>query len=444
MLRGMDAEMPSHPPGVVARRAGRGRRRHGVRDPGGRVHPRPLLGLQRGGERERGVQGARAHRGARRTRSVLEDLSSSNGTFVNGTRCARRCCATRTPSRLANVAKFKVVIEHGEVGATGPLPRADLRQEGEQPKFSGEWKTPLRMGSGRAGRHCCRRRRPAASGARQEGQAEPPAGPKHRCVPGRGQEGPTRGRTRRRAQARGRRAQGRAAGAGRGQTRDPGQREGRAPAGQDRSARARSSQRARRLRRARPRPRAPIPPRRRARPRSTRVRGGSSSPIVPAVAPAAAPRRAPEARDPVSAHRRSAAATPGRGRAARRFRRAGSTVVDTPVPVIPSSPPPGTPVKIATARFSSEKFTFDVTTTGRFEVGRSRVHRLPRRSHHRVAPARRPHLERGPRPSRRRGPRGGERHPRQRPRDQGARRSSRTATCSSWARSGFVVRFERA
>jgi hypothetical protein len=50
---------------------------------------------------------------------------------------------------------------------------------------------------------------------------------------------------------------------------------------------------------------------------------------------------------------------------------AGSTVVDTPAPVIPSAPPAATPVRIAAARFAGEKFAFDVTGTGRFEVGRS-------------------------------------------------------------------------
>jgi predicted component of type VI protein secretion system len=50
---------------------------------------------------------------------------------------------------------------------------------------------------------------------------------------------------------------------------------------------------------------------------------------------------------------------------------AGSTVADVPAPVIPSTPPPATPIKIATARFAGEKFAFDLTTPGRFEVGRS-------------------------------------------------------------------------
>ncbi|HET6899815.1 MAG TPA: FHA domain-containing protein, partial [Vicinamibacteria bacterium] len=45
---------------------------------------------------------------------------------------------------------------------------------------------------------------------------------------------------------------------------------------------------------------------------------------------------------------------------------AGATVVDTPAPVIPSAP-----LRIGTARFAGEKFAFDVTATGRFEVGRS-------------------------------------------------------------------------
>jgi len=47
------------------------------------------------------------------------------------------------------------------------------------------------------------------------------------------------------------------------------------------------------------------------------------------------------------------------------------TVVDTPAPVIPASPPPATPTRIAVARFAGEKFAFDLAKPGRFEVGRS-------------------------------------------------------------------------
>jgi predicted component of type VI protein secretion system len=45
--------------------------------------------------------------------------------------------------------------------------------------------------------------------------------------------------------------------------------------------------------------------------------------------------------------------------------------VDTPAPVVPSSPSPATRARIAVARFAGEKFAFDVTAPGRFEVGRS-------------------------------------------------------------------------
>jgi hypothetical protein len=91
------------------------------------------------------------------------------------------------------------------------------------------------------------------------------------------------------------------------------------------------------------------------------------SPIVPAVEPAAAaPRPAPPATPP----RPAATARPVAPPAPVEYEVAG-TVVDTPAPVIPSSPPPATPARIAVAHFAGEKFAFDLTGPGRFEVGRS-------------------------------------------------------------------------
>jgi pSer/pThr/pTyr-binding forkhead associated (FHA) protein len=73
---------------------------------------------------------------------VLEDLSSSNGTFVNGSRVRTAILRDTDTLELANVAKFRVVIELGEVGATGLYRAPTLSKKEDQPKFSGDWKTP--------------------------------------------------------------------------------------------------------------------------------------------------------------------------------------------------------------------------------------------------------------------------------------------------------------
>src|SRR5262249_56985111 len=74
---------------------------------------------------------------------LLEDLSSSNGTFVNGARVRTAVLRDGDALDLAGVAKFKVVVEQGDVSGSGVLrtsaeakaPKAD------EQKFSGDWKT---------------------------------------------------------------------------------------------------------------------------------------------------------------------------------------------------------------------------------------------------------------------------------------------------------------
>jgi pSer/pThr/pTyr-binding forkhead associated (FHA) protein len=299
---------------------------------------------------------------------VLEDLSSSNGTFVNGTRVRTAILRDTDTLELANVAKYKVVIEQGEVGATGLYRAPTFAKKEEQPKFSGEWKTRYEWDPAELAAIAA-----AAAGQRppeldKKGQAEPPAGPKH-VVQGQAKKAPP-------AAAPAVAPKPVAAALKAAVPAPP-------PAAAKPATPANEKVVPRPVKTEAPaddRPKGTPPPARPSTPAGTdpastpkspaldpRPEKAPPSPIVPAVEPAAA---APK---PVIPSPRTAAPPPPRSPAATPPADlvAGSTVVDTAAPVIPSSPSSGTPARIATARFTSEKFSFDVTTTGRFEVGRS-------------------------------------------------------------------------
>jgi pSer/pThr/pTyr-binding forkhead associated (FHA) protein len=74
---------------------------------------------------------------------LLEDLASSNGTFLNGARVRTAILRDGDILELAGVAKYKVVVEQGDTNSSGffrPAPVPAAAKEG-QPQFSGEWKT---------------------------------------------------------------------------------------------------------------------------------------------------------------------------------------------------------------------------------------------------------------------------------------------------------------
>jgi pSer/pThr/pTyr-binding forkhead associated (FHA) protein len=74
---------------------------------------------------------------------LLSDLSSSNGTFLNGTRVRTAILRDGDVLDLAGVAKFKVTVEMGETNASGVFraaPATAEAKEGQQ-QFSREWKT---------------------------------------------------------------------------------------------------------------------------------------------------------------------------------------------------------------------------------------------------------------------------------------------------------------
>jgi pSer/pThr/pTyr-binding forkhead associated (FHA) protein len=89
----------------------------------------------------------------RLTQLVIEDLGSSNGTFVNGVRATTTLLHDGDVVSLGGVVDLRVRIELGEVtGSSGARSRADwlpvatARQERSQ--FGSEWRTRLEWGSG--------------------------------------------------------------------------------------------------------------------------------------------------------------------------------------------------------------------------------------------------------------------------------------------------------
>jgi pSer/pThr/pTyr-binding forkhead associated (FHA) protein len=367
LLRGMDAQLPATRPGVV--------RAALVEAEDGTVYEIPVGEFTLGRSsacnivaNENAVSKVHARIERAADQVVLEDLSSSNGTFVNGTRVRTAVLRDTDTLELANVAKFNVVIEQGEVGATGLYRAPTFSKKEEQPKFSAEWKTRYEWDPAELAAIAA-----AAAGQRppeldKKGQAEPPAGPKH-VVQGEAKKAAPSAAPKPAAPAPPAAAKPAAAPAPAAATPVTPTNEKVVPRPVKTEAPAED------------RPKGTPPPARPSTPAGTDPastpgaprldpppQAAPPSPIVPAVAPAAA---APP--KPVPAPPRMPAPPPARPSAAAPPADfvAGATVVDTPAPVIPSAPPPATPVRIAAARFAGEKFAFDVTGTGRFEVGRS-------------------------------------------------------------------------
>ena len=293
---------------------------------------------------------------------VLEDLSSSNGTFVNGARVRTAVLRDTDTLELANVAKFRVVIELGEVGATGLYRAPTFSKKEDQPKFSGDWKTRYEWDPAELAAIAA-----AAAGQRppeldKKGQAEPPAGPKH-VVQGEARKAPAGAAP--------------AVAAAKPAAPAPKAAPAAPPAAAPVTAKPAPPANEKVVPRpvktelpAEDRPKGTPPPARPSTPAGTDPAstpsapalkpppaGAPPSPIVPAVEPAAVPtaKAAPPARPaPPAAAPPRADFVPG------------ATVVDAPAPVIPAAP-----VRIGTARFANEKFAFEVTAPGRFEVGRS-------------------------------------------------------------------------
>jgi pSer/pThr/pTyr-binding forkhead associated (FHA) protein len=372
LLRGLDTAAPVTRPGVV--------RAALVEADDGTVHEIPVGEFTLGRSaacnvvaNENAVSKVHARIERAADQVVLEDLSSSNGTFVNGTRVRTAVLRDTDTLELANVAKFKVVIELGEVGATGLYRAPTIAKKEEQPKFSGEWKTRYEWDPAELAAIAA-----AAAGQRppeldKKGQPEPAAGPKH-VVQGEARKAPP--------------AAAPVVGAPKPAAVAPKPAAAPVPAPAKPAAAATPANEKvtpRPVKTEAPaedRPKGTPPPGRPSTPAGTdpastpsapglnpRPEAAPPSPIVPAVEPAAsaAPKpviAAPPITAPPAPARPPAVPPPADFVA-------GSTVVDTPAPVIPSAPPPATRVKIGVARFAGEKFAFDVTTPGRFEVGRS-------------------------------------------------------------------------
>jgi pSer/pThr/pTyr-binding forkhead associated (FHA) protein len=78
---------------------------------------------------------------------LLEDLGSSNGTFVNGSRVRTAVLRHGDTLELAKVVRFNVVVEQGDVRTSGTYRAVMPPKEGE-PRFSGDWKTRYEWDSG--------------------------------------------------------------------------------------------------------------------------------------------------------------------------------------------------------------------------------------------------------------------------------------------------------
>jgi pSer/pThr/pTyr-binding forkhead associated (FHA) protein len=309
---------------------------------------------------------------------LLEDLSSSNGTFVNGTRVRTAVLRDTDTLELANVAKFKVVIEQGELGATGLFRAPTIAKKADEPKFSGEWKTRYEWDPAELAAIAA-----AAAGQRppeldKKGQPEPPAGPKHVVQAG-AKTPAAAAEPKPAAKPAATPAAAKPAPAARPATPLAADSVG-TPANEKVVPRPVKTQSP-----VEDRPKGIPPPARMSTPLGTDPFSTPSapglnpppeaappSPIVPAVEPAAAaaPKPAPPATPPRAAAPPAATARPVAPPAPVEYEVAG-TIVDTPAPVIPSSPPPATPARIAVAHFAGEKFAFDLAKPGRFEVGRS-------------------------------------------------------------------------
>lgn len=80
---------------------------------------------------------------------ILEDLGSSNGTFVNGEKVMTAVLRDGDVILLAGVDAYRVQIEVGEVTSTSGVRRQVVIAEGgERPRFSREWKTRFEWSSG--------------------------------------------------------------------------------------------------------------------------------------------------------------------------------------------------------------------------------------------------------------------------------------------------------
>jgi pSer/pThr/pTyr-binding forkhead associated (FHA) protein len=75
------------------------------------------------------------------TQVTVEDLGSSNGTFVNGERVMTAVLHDGDTLGLASVEAFKVVIQLGEVATSGVHEAPAAPRTGEHRRFSGDWKT---------------------------------------------------------------------------------------------------------------------------------------------------------------------------------------------------------------------------------------------------------------------------------------------------------------
>lgn len=306
---------------------------------------------------------------------LLEDLSSSNGTFVNGTRVRTAVLREGDTLELARVAKFTVTVEQGELSGSGVFRAPVVGTAKDQPKFSGDWKTRYEWDPAELAAIAA-----AAAGQRppeldKKGQPEPPAGPKH-VVQGAARKPVEGGKATSPAVLPGKAAAAPAAAKPTVPAAAPAAAKPALPA----------------LSPAAAKPAPPPPPAPAAKPAAAPVEKPAAATVEKAVPrpvksePPTPPVGSPPPQRPPTPVGSDPASTPGQPKlqparmppmAARPAAPAppaaeeefSATLAEMPTPVIPL--PAAAPRPIAAARFKGDKFAFAVTETGRFDVGRS-------------------------------------------------------------------------
>ncbi|HEV8253636.1 MAG TPA: FHA domain-containing protein [Vicinamibacteria bacterium] len=81
---------------------------------------------------------------------MIQDLGSSNGTFVNGARVTVSSLQHGDVVSLAGVVNYRVEVERGQVAGSGIYKAPALKTSGtpETPRYSEEWKTRMDWSSG--------------------------------------------------------------------------------------------------------------------------------------------------------------------------------------------------------------------------------------------------------------------------------------------------------
>jgi pSer/pThr/pTyr-binding forkhead associated (FHA) protein len=116
---------------------------------------------------------------------MIQDLGSSNGTFVNGARVTVTSLQHGDVVSLAGVVNYRVEVERGQVAGSGIYKAPALKTPGtpEAPRYSEEWKTRMDWSSGERELIAEFRERLAVADAERAGTAKRPVTPPTQPTP---------------------------------------------------------------------------------------------------------------------------------------------------------------------------------------------------------------------------------------------------------------------